>query len=139
MLKMFIVHAPHLRSAVADLSADRQPHMLFWCHTCAKSAMGLQAALSPFVNLRSAHLFLRYAYRSGTISALLSAQSRTIQATSTDISAWCLKIAYLRRLRSNRQKIHKIHRLVKSPYHYHHRVSCSVFLFSKIFFSHSSF
>ena len=45
MLKMFIVHAPHLLSAVADLSADRQPHMLFWCHTCAKSAMGLQAAI----------------------------------------------------------------------------------------------
>lgn len=57
------------------ISAVRQPHMLFWCQACAKSAMGLQAAISPFVNLRSAHLFLRYPYRSGTISALLSITS----------------------------------------------------------------
>ena len=60
------------------LSAARQSHMLFWCRSRAKSAMGLQAALSPFVNLRSAHLFLRYAYRSGTISASLSALSSNI-------------------------------------------------------------
>ena len=70
----------HLRSAVADLSAERQPHMLFWCHTCAKSAMGLfiyykrqsavcKSALRAFVPAIS--------YRLRTISAPLSASQTT--------------------------------------------------------------
>lgn len=46
MLKMFIVHAPASPFGGSRSPADRQPHMLFWCQTCAKSAMGLQAAIA---------------------------------------------------------------------------------------------
>lgn len=63
--------APAFLFGDSRLSAARQPHMFLWCRYRAASAMGLQAAISPFVNPRFARLFLRYAYRSGTISALL--------------------------------------------------------------------
>lgn len=69
-LIMLIMMLLHLCSAIAD-HCRRQPHMLLWCRYRAASAMGLQAANSPFVNLRSARLSLRYAYRSGTILVLL--------------------------------------------------------------------
>ena len=45
MLKMSIVHAPAYPFGGSRSPADRQPHMFFWCQTCAKSTMGLQAAI----------------------------------------------------------------------------------------------
>lgn len=76
-LIMLIMMLLHLRSAIAD-HCRRQPHMLLWCRYRAISAMGLQAANSPFVNLRSAHLSLRYVYRSGTILVLLLSGSTSL-------------------------------------------------------------
>ena len=69
--------------------------MLFWCQTCAKSAMGLQAAISPFVNLRSAHLFLRYPYRSGTILVLLLNLSDNINTPSRLLGVFLFQKKFL--------------------------------------------
>jgi len=43
---MFIVHVPFSPFGGSRSPADRQPHMLFGCHTCAESGMGLQAAIA---------------------------------------------------------------------------------------------
>ena len=58
----------------------------------------------------------------------------SVKHQSADISSWCLQVACLRCLGVNIHNIHKIHRDRNSPYRYHHRISCSVFLFPKIFF-----
>ena len=47
---------------------------------------GVTSGNQPFVNLRSAHLFLRYAYRSGTISAPLSARLSKSRISQAPIS-----------------------------------------------------
>ena len=63
----------HLRSVVADHLPTGSPICSFGV-TLAPKVLWVTSGNSPFVNLRSEHLFLRYAYRSGTISALLSAR-----------------------------------------------------------------
>lgn len=126
-----------LHSAAADFCRKAAPYALLVSHLRQK-CYGVTSGNSPFVNLRSAHLFLRFyivcmSELIRTILAPLSARSSTRQATSADIQAWCLKTACLRTDEGNIQKIHKIHSFHISISS--HRVSCSVFFISVNLFS----
>ena len=136
MLKMFIVHAPASPFGGSRfICRQAAPYALLVSYLRQK-CYGVTSGNQPFVNLRSEHLFLRYAYRSGTI---FSSAVGSVKQHSADIYAWCLKIACLRCSSVNRQKNHKNHSFHISI-SLSHRVSCSVFFIPEnSFFGHSSF
>ena len=70
-LKCLLFTFLHLRSAIADFCRKAAPYALLVSFLRQK-CYGVTSGNFAVCNLRSAHLFLRYPYRSGTISALLS-------------------------------------------------------------------
>ena len=89
-LKCLLFTLLHFNSAIADFCRKAAPYALL-VSSLRQKCYGLQAAISPFVNLRSAHLFLRYPYRSGTISALLFVLPDNINTPSLLLDAFCFK------------------------------------------------
>lgn len=83
MLKMFIVHAPASPFGSSRfICRQTAPYALLVSHLCQKCYGVITSGNSPFVNLRSEHLFLRYAYRSGTI---FSSAVSSVKQHSADI------------------------------------------------------
>ena len=86
MLKMFIVHAPASPFGGSRfICRQAAPYALLVSHLRQK-CYGVTSGNKPFVNLRSAHLFLRFyivcmSELIRTISAPLSARSSNIQRT----------------------------------------------------------
>lgn len=135
MLKMFIVHAPHIRSAVADYLPSGSPICSFGVTLAPKVLWGYKrqsavckSALRAFVPAICLSFGNNFRFVVGSV-----------KQHSANIYAWCLKNACLRCLCVNRQKNHKNHSFhisISSS----HRVSCSVFFIPEnLFFDHSSF
>ncbi len=80
MLNMSIVHAPAFPFGGSRFPAARQPHALLVSYLRQK-CYGVTSGNLPFVNMRSEHLFLRYAYHSGTIFSSAIGKSSTSQQT----------------------------------------------------------
>ena len=114
----------HIRSTVADFCRQAAPYALLVSNLRQK-CYGVTSGNSPFVNLRSAHSFLRYAYRSGTISAPLSARSSTSQQTYK--RGACKPNNHVVLSSTYRKTTKSID--FKSQYHLQHRVSCSVYFY----------
>lgn len=104
------------------------PYALLVSHLRQK-CYGVTSGNSPFVILRSAHLFLRFLYRSGTISAPLSARSSTSQQTHK--RGACKPHNHVVLSSTYRKTTKSID--FKSQYHLQHRVSCSVYFYFRKF------
>ena len=123
---MFIVHAPHLRSAVADHLPSGSPICSFGVTLAPKVLWGYKrqfavckSALCAFVPAISV------SFRDNFSSAVGS-----VKQHSADIYAWCLQTAQSRCFKFNIQKTTKSIDF-KSQYHLQNRVSCSVYFYSR--------
>lgn len=133
-LIMLIIMLLHLHSALAD-HCRRQPHMLLWCRYRAASAMGLQAANSPFVSCAprvcSCDMLI--------VQGQFQLRCWYGQAASADNQVCLFKKAVLCCFKVNRQKSHKIHRIknlhitIRTEY-----FARCIFISEKIFFGYSS-
>lgn len=132
---MFIVHAPASPFGGSRfICRQAAPYALLVSHLRQK-CYGVTSGNQPFVNLRSEHLFLRYAYRSGTIFS--SAVGSVKQHQQTYRYGACKTPIYAVYVSTDRKSTKSIAFI--SQYHHHtgSPARC-IFIPENPFFGHSS-